>query len=67
MQVGNDPKATAFLRELDDSLTHTYHIRDIVDTTSSTALGGALSADSLIKVLLGGINRRVDKKSHVAT
>ena len=35
-------------------------MRDIVDTTPY--LGGQLNAETLIKILLGGINRRVDRK-----
>lgn len=61
VQVGADPKATRFLIKLDDALTNEHGIRDIVDTTPSSALSGALSADNLIKILLGGINRRVDR------
>lgn len=62
MQVGNDPTSSQFLQELDNSLHKTHQIRDIVDTAPSAALGGHLSADNIIKVLLGGISRRHDKK-----
>ncbi|CCM01741.1 uncharacterized protein FIBRA_03807 [Fibroporia radiculosa] len=60
VQIGDSPDATAFLHELDDCLSQTYGIRDIVDTTPY--LGGQLSADMIIKILLGGINRRVDRR-----
>lgn len=60
VQIGNSPDATAFLDELDNGLAQTYNIRDIVDTTPYT--GGSLSADIIIKILLGGINRRVDRR-----
>jgi len=59
VQIGDDPHATKFLTELDDDLKHTYKIRDIVDTTP---YAGELTAETLTKILLGGINRRVDRK-----
>ncbi|QRV72370.1 von willebrand factor type A domain protein [Ceratobasidium sp. AG-Ba] len=59
VQIGNDPEATAALEELDDDLAGKYGIRDIVDTTPYT---GGLTGETLIKILLGGINRRVDKR-----
>lgn len=61
VQIGNDPEATTALRELDDELAKTHGVRDMVDTTPYT--GGALTADILAKILLGGVNRRVDKRS----
>ncbi|OJT05416.1 hypothetical protein TRAPUB_3857 [Trametes pubescens] len=60
VQIGSHRAATEYLRTLDDELQAEYHCRDIVDTTPY--LGGRLNADSIIKILLGGINRRVDKK-----
>ncbi|KII94638.1 hypothetical protein PLICRDRAFT_47663 [Plicaturopsis crispa FD-325 SS-3] len=60
VQIGNDPRATAYLRELDDVLSNSYGIRDIVDMTPYT--GGPLNAEMLTKILLGGINRRVDRR-----
>ncbi|KAL5487981.1 hypothetical protein ACEPAI_6089 [Sanghuangporus weigelae] len=60
VQVGDDPRATEALRELDDDLAKEYGIRDMVDTTPYN--GGSLDSELLIKILLGGINRRVDKK-----
>ncbi|KAL5508182.1 hypothetical protein ACEPAH_5801 [Sanghuangporus vaninii] len=60
VQVGDDPRATEALRELDDDLAKEYGIRDMVDTTPYN--GGPLDSELLIKILLGGINRRVDKK-----
>ena len=36
--------------------------QDIVDTTPFTLTGGALTAEMLTKILLGGINRRVDRR-----
>ena len=60
VQIGNDSEATTALRELDDELAKTHGVRDMVDTTPYT--GGVLTADILAKILLGGINRRVDKR-----
>jgi hypothetical protein len=36
------------------------HLQDMVDTTPYT--GGELNAEILTKILLGGINRRVDRR-----
>ncbi|KAI6152431.1 hypothetical protein BKA82DRAFT_4111182 [Pisolithus tinctorius] len=53
VQIGNSRKATAYLRELDDTLSGHYNIRDIVDTTPY--MNTKLTSDMLIKILLGGI------------
>ncbi|KAF7302254.1 hypothetical protein MIND_00792400 [Mycena indigotica] len=60
VQIGNDPTATRALKELDDDLHRAANIRDIVDTTPSAKLK-PVSAEGLIKILLGGINRRIDR------
>ncbi|KAH0840306.1 hypothetical protein J3R83DRAFT_1316 [Lanmaoa asiatica] len=60
VQIGDDVGATEFLKELDDDLSGTYGVRDIVDTTPF--LGIKLTTEMLIKILLGGINRRVDRR-----
>lgn len=60
VQIGNDPHATEALRELDDELSNKHNIRDMVDTTLYS--GQRLTAELLGKILLGGVNRRVDKK-----
>ncbi|KAJ7878434.1 hypothetical protein B0H13DRAFT_2052678 [Mycena leptocephala] len=60
VQIGNDAAATRALKELDDDIHKAGNIRDIVDTTPYTKLS-PVTADGLIKVLLGGINRRVDE------
>ncbi|KAJ8482299.1 hypothetical protein ONZ45_g14999 [Pleurotus djamor] len=62
VQIGTDKQAAIFLKELDDGLHATHHIRDIVDTTPFHATGGELTSDLITKVLIGGINRRVDRK-----
>ncbi|KAK7033563.1 hypothetical protein VNI00_012787 [Paramarasmius palmivorus] len=60
VQIGKSASAARYLRELDDNLASQHNIRDIVDTTRY--IGKDLSADALVKILLGGINRRVDNK-----
>ncbi|KAI0353131.1 hypothetical protein OH77DRAFT_1427924 [Trametes cingulata] len=60
VQIGDSRDATAYLQALDDELQTVYNVRDIVDTTPY--LNGRLTADTIIKILLGGINRRVDKR-----
>jgi Mg-chelatase subunit ChlD len=60
VQIGNDKEATEFLKQLDDDLSSTYGVRDIVDTTPF--LGMNITAEMLLKILLGGINRRVDRR-----
>ncbi|KAG9086033.1 hypothetical protein FRC06_003307, partial [Ceratobasidium sp. 370] len=64
VQIGNDPEARAALEELDDDLSGKYGVRDIVDTTPYTQ--GGLNGETLIKILLGGINKRVDRRGGAA-
>ncbi|KAJ7485660.1 hypothetical protein FB451DRAFT_1432256, partial [Mycena latifolia] len=54
--------STKALKELDDDLHKAGNIRDIVDTTPYSKLN-PVTADGLIKVLLGGINRRIDDQN----
>lgn len=58
-QVGNDREATKALQELDDELGDQHGIRDMVDTVPYQ---GDLTPELIVKVLLGGINRRLDRK-----
>ncbi|KLO08520.1 hypothetical protein SCHPADRAFT_835231 [Schizopora paradoxa] len=60
IQIGSDPRATEALRRLDDDIHASAGVRDIVDTTPYVP-GHRFSSDMVIKALLGGINRRVDK------
>ncbi|KAJ7631882.1 hypothetical protein DFH06DRAFT_1223147 [Mycena polygramma] len=62
VQIGDDDEATKALKELDDNLHQAENIRDIVDTTPYSRLN-PVTADGLIKVLLGGINRRIDRQT----
>ena len=51
------PSSPSYLQSLDNDLKG---VRDIVDTTPY--LGGELTVDMIIKIVIGGINRRVDKE-----
>lgn len=59
IQVGDDKKASKALHELDSHLSEDNNIRDIVDTRPYK--GRKLTPELLIAMLLGGINRRVDR------
>lgn len=62
-QVGNDKAAADDLRDLDDGLAGEHDIRDMVDTVPWSGVGGAaLTADGIMKVTMGAINRRLDRK-----
>ncbi|KAH0847371.1 hypothetical protein AYO21_03719 [Fonsecaea monophora] len=68
-QVGREPEARDMLRELDDALSGEYHIRDMVDTVPWNGKGGGeegregLTAQGLLKVCLGSVVRRWDRRS----
>lgn len=63
-QVGCEPEAAVELQELDDSLSSTHGVRDMVDTVPWTGQEGqTLTADGLLKVCLGSVVRRWDRKS----
>lgn len=62
-QVGQDRAATQDLKELDDSLAEEHGIRDMVDTVPWSGVDGAvLTAEGIMKVTMGAINRRLDRK-----
>ncbi|KAK3906479.1 hypothetical protein C8A05DRAFT_40751 [Staphylotrichum tortipilum] len=64
-QVGDDRRAAEALRELDDGLA-SQGVRDIVDTVSwesrSGGRTGTLSADAILKVVLGAVVKRLDRR-----
>jgi uncharacterized protein YegL len=66
-QVGSDPEATKHLKELDDDLADIANdrdMRDIVDTVPFLGQSGtALSGAGILKVVLGAVTRRLDRKS----
>lgn len=62
-QVGEDRAAAADLQELDDGLAGEHNVRDMVDTVPWNGVGSAtLTADGIMKVTMGAINRRLDRK-----
>lgn len=66
-QVGEEQGAADALRELDDGLVERGGgVRDMVDTVPwSGGRGKGLNAEGILKVVLGGVNRRLDRKDAV--
>jgi len=63
-QVGREPEAAENLRELDDALSSTYNIRDMVDTVPWNGdEGHAIDGIWLLKVCLGSVVRRHDRRT----
>lgn len=66
-QVGNEAGAADALKELDDGLVEMGCQRDIVDTVPWKGNDGSeLSADGIMKVVLGSVNRKLDRKRNSA-
>lgn len=65
-QVGNDSSATLALDELDNGMAE-RGIRDMVDTVSFTQLnsGKGLTAGAILKVVLGAVDKTLDRKRHI--
>ncbi|MCJ1314546.1 hypothetical protein MMC25_008228 [Agyrium rufum] len=70
-QVGHEAGAAEALSELDDALVEMAGVRDIVDTVpwksqKTTSAGGSglegLNAQGILKVVLGAVTRRLDRK-----
>ncbi|OIW27576.1 hypothetical protein CONLIGDRAFT_440183 [Coniochaeta ligniaria NRRL 30616] len=66
-QVGNEPGAREALMELDDSLGKDSGkgVRDIVDTTTWNGTSGSrpvLTADGILKAVLGAVVKRLDRR-----
>ena len=62
-QVWNDCIAAADLNELDDALGEQHGVRDMVDTVPWNGINETvLTADSVMKVTMGAINRKLDRK-----
>ncbi|AEO71084.1 uncharacterized protein THITE_2070922 [Thermothielavioides terrestris NRRL 8126] len=65
-QVGRDRGAAEALRELDDSLAERGGgVRDMVDTVTWDGKDGSrnsLSADAILKVVLGAVVKRLDRR-----
>ncbi|KAF2740806.1 hypothetical protein EJ04DRAFT_539996 [Polyplosphaeria fusca] len=65
-QVGKDAAAREHLKQLDDGLSELagQPIRDIVDTVPFQGQGnGELTAEGILKCVLGAVNRRLDRNS----
>lgn len=60
-QVGNNSGAREALRELDDDLV-SQGIRDMVDASTWDTNGGVLTADGILKVVLGAVVRKIDRR-----
>ena len=63
-QVGEEKGAAEALEDLDDGLKDANGgIRDIVDTVPwKGTQGTGLNADGILKVVLGSVNKRLDRK-----
>ena len=64
-QVGNEQGAATALRELDDDLADIggEDVRDMVDTVPWRGEHGVgLNADGILKVVLGAVHRKLDRK-----
>lgn len=66
-QVGDDPKATRALSELDDDLKKNYGCRDMVDMAKKERgrRGQPLTSDEILKVVLGAVKSKLDRKNIV--
>lgn len=66
VQIGDDPRARRDLQELDDGLAQARSdrkMRDIVDTVPwKGSSNGAFTKDYLLKVVLGSVNKRLDRR-----
>jgi hypothetical protein len=62
-QVGRDLEATGNLTDLDDTLSKQHDIRDMVDTVPwSEEDGRELTAEGILKVVLGSVNKKLDRQ-----
>jgi hypothetical protein len=65
-QIGTDMAARRHLEQLDDALGKAVkidHVRDIVDTVPwKGETGRTLSGDGILKVVLGAVNKRLDRQ-----
>lgn len=62
-QIGNDVRASNFLRQLDDDLRGPdMRMRDIVDTIPWKQNGVPLNSEGILKTVLGAVNKRLDRQ-----
>jgi uncharacterized protein YegL len=65
-QVGRDPRAREHLKQLDDGLAEISgdkELRDMVDTVPFGDADEELTAAGIMKVVLGSVNKRIDRNS----
>lgn len=62
VQIGNSSSARRYLEELDGDTRDDSALRDIVDTTQYAAGPLDASPETIVKILLGGIHRRIDSQ-----
>ncbi|CDZ96163.1 von Willebrand factor, type A [Phaffia rhodozyma] len=65
LQIGDDAEAREFLQDMDDSLPSRHNVRDLVDTISFNGLTSELNANDIEivrKILLGGVDKRIDRE-----
>ncbi|KAL7622443.1 hypothetical protein AAE478_007948 [Parahypoxylon ruwenzoriense] len=60
-RVGDDGKARQAMDATDDLLSDALDVRDMVDTTTWSGKPGELSPDAVLKVVLGAVERSIDK------
>jgi len=68
-QVGDDRQAAQALEHLDEHMAHEAGVRDIVDTVTWNARDGrhkTLTADAMLKVVLGAVVKRLDRQNIAA-
>lgn len=66
-QVGGDPQARKHLEELDDALSDMGGgCRDIVDTVPFEGRDRELNGEAILKVVLGSVNKRLDRRKGVS-
>lgn len=60
LQLGNDAQVSNELKFLDDELHKVAKTRDIIDSTMMGTTG-SLSPDEMLKVVLGGVVKKLDE------
>lgn len=63
VQVGRDKEAEKSLEELDNELSETCGVRDMVDCVSWKRMGeeGVVNAEAVLKVVMGAIDDGLDR------
>ncbi|KAI0049494.1 hypothetical protein FA95DRAFT_1604311 [Auriscalpium vulgare] len=62
VQIGDDEEASIALKELDDDLSEAHGIRDMVDTTLFDPKEPHLRTETLLKILTGAIDSKLDHR-----